>query len=139
MPPDCLHRGVTVSHRYLQAAEASSRLAAANAKMGNASTAAAAFHQQLPCICTAAPLKDRAEVLGAMADALLAQATEAEIQEHPDRYCRPLHLAMLLSPRSFGFACCLARLCCAAGSAPAGAGALCRSDPYIQSSCCAGI
>lgn len=73
------------AHAPVQAAEASSRLVAANARMGNAAMAASAFHQQLPCICAAAPLKLRASVLGAMADALLAEASEADIQDHPDR------------------------------------------------------
>ncbi len=39
-------------------------------------------------------------MLGAMADALLTQATEADIQEHPDRHCGHLHLAALLSQPS---------------------------------------
>ena len=70
----------------VQAAEASARLADVNSKMGNASMAASAFHQQLPCVAAAAPLTVRAKILSAMADALLVRASEADIQEHPDRY-----------------------------------------------------
>jgi len=55
--------------------------------MGNVSIAASAFHQQLPCISAAALLRVKARALSAMADALLAQASEADIQEYPDRYC----------------------------------------------------
>ena len=70
----------------MQVAEASARLADANTKMGSASMAASAFHQQLPCVAAAAPLKVKAKVLSAMADALLVGASEAEMQEHPDRW-----------------------------------------------------
>ena len=70
---------------FVQAAEASARLADANTKMGSASIAASAFHQQLPCVAAAAPLKVKAQVLSAMADSLLVSASEAQIQEHPDR------------------------------------------------------
>ena len=41
----------------MQAAEATSKLAAANAKMGYAATATSSFNQQLPCILAAAPLR----------------------------------------------------------------------------------
>ena len=68
----------------LQAAEASARLADINSKMGNASMAASAFHQQLPCIAAAGPLAVRAKVLSAMADALLVRASEADVQKHRD-------------------------------------------------------
>ena len=69
----------------LQAAEASARLADANTKMGSASIAASSFHQQLPCVAAAAPLKVKAQVLSAMADSLLVSASEADMQERPDR------------------------------------------------------
>ena len=70
----------------MQAAEASALLADANAKMGNASLAASGFHRQLPCISAAAPLTVRAKVMSTMADSLVSCASEADIQEHPDRY-----------------------------------------------------
>ena len=69
----------------MQAAEATSMLAAANAKMGSAATATLSFTQQLPCILAAAPLRLKARALSAMADAALAGASEEDIQEDPHR------------------------------------------------------
>ena len=69
----------------MQAAEATSKLAAANAKRGYAAIAALSFNQQLPCILAAAPLRLKASALSAMADAALAEASEEDIQEDPHR------------------------------------------------------
>lgn len=73
-----------------QAAEAGAQVAAASAGLGPGASAGAcaAMQQELPAVLAAAPKAVQADVQLALARALLASATEAQLREEPER-CAP--------------------------------------------------